>query len=180
MRHLKTQAIILKRRNVGEADRILTVLSEKAGKISIKAAGVRKITSRRSSHIELLNYSQLSLYKGRGMNVLIEAQTMDAFSEIKDNLRKTGYAYYICELVDGLCPENQENSAIFQLLKETLTRLSLGSEIKTLIHDFEVTLLSLLGFYPNYQVAPQFNTTAYIEQILEKKLKTRQILLQFI
>ena len=62
-RAYKTEAIIIKRRNFGEADRILTILTKNYGKIQVRAPGVRKITSRRSSHIELLNFSSLTLYR---------------------------------------------------------------------------------------------------------------------
>ena len=62
MRTYKIEGIVLRRRNLGEADRILTVLSRESGKISIKAPGVRRIPSRRSSHVELLNHSKFTLY----------------------------------------------------------------------------------------------------------------------
>jgi len=107
MRNLKVDGIILKRKNVGEADRILTVFTKQFGKLSIKAAGVRKIASRRASHIELLNLVQMGLYKGQGMHVLTEAVSTESFSSIKADLTKVGFAYHICELVDGLCPEGQ-------------------------------------------------------------------------
>ena len=60
MRSFKTEGIVIKRRNFNEADRIITVFSKRNGKINIKASGVRKITSRRSPHLELLNYSIFS------------------------------------------------------------------------------------------------------------------------
>ena len=64
MRTHKTEGIIIKRRNYGEADRILTVFTKYNGKIQVKATGIRRIPSRRSAHVELLNYSVLNLYKG--------------------------------------------------------------------------------------------------------------------
>src|SRR5579859_8022976 len=107
MRQLIAEGIVLKRRNIGEADRILTVLTRSFGKMSIKAIGVRKITSKRSSHIEPLNHVILSLYKGKAMPVLTEITTKESFSDIKQDLQKIGFAYHLCELVDGLCPEGQ-------------------------------------------------------------------------
>jgi recombination protein O len=123
MRNFKTEGIIIKRRNHNEADRILTVMTRDYGKIQVKATGVRKITSRRSAHIELLNHTALHLYKGSGFTVLTEARVIDDFALIKKDFTKIGQAYHVCELVDGLCPDNQENSAVFTLLKRTLGRL---------------------------------------------------------
>jgi DNA repair protein RecO (recombination protein O) len=129
MRHLRTEGIVIKRKNYGEADRILTILTRDHGKISVKAAGVRKITSRRSSHIELLNHVAMGLYKAHAFPVLTEAKMIEDFEPIKKDFSKVGLAYHLCELIDGLCPENQENAKVFFLLRNFLTQLSQGDEI---------------------------------------------------
>ncbi|MCL5435180.1 MAG: DNA repair protein RecO [Patescibacteria group bacterium] len=179
MRSYKTEGIVIRRRNFGEADRLLTVFSKKHGKIQIKAVGVRKINSRRSPHIELLNHSLFNLYKGAGMPILTEVENFENFSEIKENLTKVGFAYHICELIDGLCAENQENEEIFHLLQRTLSRLSLETDIAVVIHEFEIDLLTKLGFYKPSSLSLNFDTSLFIEQILERKLKARQILFAF-
>lgn len=176
MKSTKADAIVIKRRNVGESDRLLTVFTKQQGKIVIKASGVRKITSRRASHIEPLNYVQLSLYQGRKYPILTEAQTLDAFSFIKQDLKRLSFAYHICELIDGLCPENQENSAVFDLLLDTIQRLaSEQDDVVPLIHGFEVELLSLLGYWHGAAIAETVDTGMLIENIMERKLKSRYI-----
>lgn len=176
MKQTKTEGIIIKRRNIGEADRILTIFTKTNGKISIKASGVRKITSRRASHIELLNESLLFLYKGRGMPVLTEVQIINSNSNIKNNLKKIGVAYYFCELVDGLCAENEENGEVYDLLKSMLVKIGNEEVITPLVSDFETKLLKKLGYFS----AEQKNTAIYIEEILEKKLKTPPIFHQIL
>ena len=179
MRSYKTEGIVIRRRNFGEADRLVTIFSKKHGKIQVKAVGVRKINSRRSSHIELLNYSTFNLYKGRSMSLLTEVSNIEDFSEIKEDLIKTGFAYHICELVDGLCAENQENEEIFYLLQKTLKRLSLENDIAAIVREFEIELLTKLGFYKQSDITQNLNTSVFIEQILERKLKSKQILPRF-
>jgi len=201
MRSFKINGIIVKRVNYKDADRILTVFTKEQGKISIKAAGIRRIPSRRSPHVELLNHSLLTLYRGNAFPVLTEAQTFDSFSSLKQDLSKIGFAYHICELIDGLCPEGQENVAVFELLKNTLTRLSqpvilersangaieslsedfivayqpLQDDIVSIIHEFEVELLNLLGYWNNNRAVLNWDTHAFIENIIERKLKSRNI-----
>lgn len=126
MRSFRTEGIIIKRRDFGEADRILTVMTRDYGKLKIKASGVRKITSRRAAHIELLNHTVLHLYRGITFAVLTEAKMLEDFSAVKEDFNKVGLAYHICELIDGLCPENQENRNVFELLQRTLGDLSEG------------------------------------------------------
>src|SRR5579883_1179536 len=115
MKTFVVEGVVLKRRNVGEADRILTIFTRTHGKLTVKAVGVRKIASKRSSHIELLNRVSIGLYKGKGMPVVTEATAIESFPQIKEDLTKIGFAYHLCELVDGLCPEGQENSTVFAL-----------------------------------------------------------------
>lgn len=210
MRNFRTEGIIIKRRNFNEADRILTVMTKEYGKLQIKASGVRKITSRRAAHIELLNHAVLHLYKGNTFSILTEAKMVDDFSPIKEDFGKVGLAYHLCELVDGLCPDNQENSKVFFLLKKTLVELSqqdnvtlpqytaaeiddytlgtfgigvsdaphvgLGNNQQDMLHNFEVALLSELGYWNGHNtLLNQLDPHAMIEAILERKLKSRSL-----
>ena len=208
MRNFRTEGIIIKRRDFGEADRILTVMTRDYGKLKIKASGVRKITSRRAAHIELLNHTILHLYKGHTFSVLTEAKMLADFSPIKENFDKVGLAYHFCELVDGLCPENQENRNVFFLLHKTLADLSNQSDVylpqyataeiddytlgtfglgvsdaprvvneqNGLLQNFEVALLSELGYWDRKDsFQKRFGTHEMIEDILERKLKSRSI-----
>lgn len=177
MKTFQVEGIVLKRQNIGEADRILTVLTKDQGKLSIKAIGVRKIASKRASHIEPLNVAVLSLYKGKGMPILTEANTLQNFSSLKNDLTKIGFAYHLCELVDGLCPENQDNREIFFMLQSVLQDLESGKEdLATLIHAFEVSLLTSLGYWSSVQKLQNVDLSYLIEGILERKLKTRKFL----
>lgn len=180
MRNFKTEGIIIRRRNSGEADRIITLFTKNNGKIQVKATGVRRIASRRSSHIELLNYSVVTLYKGYSLPILTEAQTICDYGGIKENLKLIGIAYHLCELVDSLCAENQENTRIFFLLYNTFHALSDGNELKQVVHSFEKNILSELGFFSNTTFARTADTHAAIEHILERKLKTTDLLPHFI
>jgi DNA repair protein RecO (recombination protein O) len=175
MRNFKTEGIIIKRRNHKDSDRVLTVLTKTHGKIYVRAAGVRKITSRRAGHIEVLNHSVLTLYQGHSYPVLTEVSPINNFSEIKEDLDSIGHALHLCELVDVLCPENQENSTVFQLLNETLTKLCNGDKTKTLINEFEMRLLTQLGYWNKTNFVQAFDSENFIENIIERKLKARTI-----
>ncbi len=178
MRSFKTEGIVIKRSNYSEADRIITIFSKRNGKIKIKASGVRRITSRRSPHVELLNLCIFNLHQGKNMPVLTEVESIENFSAIKKDLKKIGTAYHLCELIDGLCAENQENQEIFNLLRKTLRNLSKEEDFTKLIYEFEIELLRLLGFYNAKNPDLKINTQGIIEEILERRLKTKQIIPQ--
>lgn len=141
----KTEGIILKRRDFGEADRILTVFSLHRGKITVLAKGVRRITSRRSGNVELLNRVQMYLYPGKNFLILTEATALDTFARLKEDLTLSTYAYHILELTDKLTAENQENRDLYEHLYEVLKRLSRKPR-QILIRAYEVKILSNLGF----------------------------------
>lgn len=179
MKTFKTEGIVIKRINYNEADRIITIFSKKSGKISVKASGVRRITSRRSPHIELLNYCVFNLHMGKNMYTLTEVDSLNDFSNLKKDLKKIAAAFHICELMDGLCAENQESEAIFNLLLQTLSKISQNYNLKETVYEFEIELLTILGFHKPQLSKIRINTQEVIEEILERKLKTRQILAQF-
>ncbi|MSU25824.1 MAG: DNA repair protein RecO [Candidatus Levybacteria bacterium] len=175
VRNFRTEGIIIKRRNIGEADRILTLLTPFNGKIYVKAPGVRKITSRRSSHIEPFTHSLFTLYRGRATPIVTEVQCIEYFILLRENLTKIGSAYYFCELIDGLCAQDQEQLSVFNLLKKSLSHLNMDGDIESIVHNFEIELLIRLGFYKQSSETKNFNASEFIEQLLERRLKTRRM-----
>jgi DNA repair protein RecO (recombination protein O) len=182
MRNYKAEGIIVKRRNFKESDRILTVFTRDFGKIYVKAVGVRRITSRRSGHIEPLNRVIMSLYPGKVFPVLTDVGTLNSFSYLKTNLDRVALSYHICELIDGLCPENQENRAVFDLLNTTLEKLSASDDTGKAVSEFEMQILSILGYLPagrqgwnKSNFAEVFDTESFIENILERRLRSLKI-----
>lgn len=145
MQGIKVEGVILKRRNFGEADRILTVLSYQKGKITVLAKGVRRITSRRGGNVELLNRSLMYLHPAKNFLILTEALVLDTYRKLKEDLTLSTYAFHIIELVDKLTAENQENRILYEHLVNVLQRLS-AKPRQILARAFEAKILTNLGF----------------------------------
>ena len=173
MRTYKTEGIILRRINFGEADRLITIFSKHYGKQKVLGKGVRKIKSRRAPHLELFNQSVIFLHRGKNFDIITEAQTVNSFSDLRDDLSKIQAAYRICELVNELCPEHQENRPVYEFMLQTLTGISLNSnDLNQWINSFSLNLLWNLGFLPNGKNLSFPQIDPFIENIIEKKLKT--------
>lgn len=157
MRGFKTEGIVLKRKDFGEADRVLTVFTLHKGKISILAKGIRRIISRRAGNVELLNRVSLYLHQTKGMPILTEAESLETFPEVKENLTLSAYAFHVIELVDKLTAENQDNRILYGYLVESLRRLERVPR-QILIRAFEVKILSVLGFI-------DFSSKSYISTL---------------
>lgn len=173
----KTPAIILKRKNFGEADKILTIFSLHSGKIKVLAKGVRKINSRRGGSLEIFNCCRFVLRRGKDFDLISEVEPILTFREWRKNLKKVAVAYYFCELVDKLLPEGQENKKIFELLKNYLNSLRDFDDLN-FVRSFEEFLLEYLGFGVPLDLKKQKRSLKpYIEQIVEKEIKTPRLLL---
>ena len=132
----KTEGIVLKRINFGEADRLLTLYSKHYGKIRALAKGVRRVTSRKGGNLEIFNHVSLFLIHGRNLDLLSEAQVINTYKSWRKELKKIGLAYYLCELVDKLTPEGQENQVVFELLRDSLSLIDKEKPLE-LIRSFE-------------------------------------------
>ncbi len=148
IRTYRTQAVVLGHVEFGEADRILKLFTHERGKITAIAKGVRKIRSRKAGHLEPFTRVNLFLAKGRNMDIITQAETVDAYLDLREDLRRVAYAAYVVEVLDRFTYEEGQNVGIFNLLVNTLSRLETHPNSETVIHYFELRLLELLGFRP--------------------------------
>ncbi|MCB0166614.1 MAG: DNA repair protein RecO [Anaerolineae bacterium] len=144
----RTDAIILRRTDFGEADRLLTVFTPERGKLRLLAKGARKITSRKAGHIELFTLSNLFVATGRTWDIISQAEIVEAYRGLREDLAKTGHAYYLAELVDRFTEEHDPHQPLYELLALALAHLSLSEDPFLVLRYFEMRLLSLTGFQP--------------------------------
>jgi DNA repair protein RecO (recombination protein O) len=150
-RNYKTEAIILKKTKLGEADRILTLYTPHLGKIQAIAKGVRRPRSKMSGHLELITHSLVPLVRGKNLDTITGSQTIHGFLALKSDLRLSSYALYIIELVNKFTEENIENYSLFKLLLETLKQLEGSVNSELVLRFFELHLLSYVGYRPQLQ-----------------------------
>ncbi len=139
---------MLKRSDLGEADKIVTLYTPHHGKIRVVAKGVRRPTSRLGGHVELFIHGTMMLARGRNLDIITQSQTIDSFINLRDDLWRTSYAYYVAELLDLLTEENIENEAVYELLLATLKRLAEERNPESAVRFFEMQALGLLGYRP--------------------------------
>ncbi len=150
-RNYQTEAIIIKKTKLGEADRILTLYTPHLGKIQAVAKGVRRPRSKLAGHLELLTHSQVSLARGRNLDTVTGSQTINSFLPLKSELELTAYALYTIELVDQFTADQIENYPLFQVLLETMHRLCQTGDNELVLRYFELHLLNEIGYRPQLQ-----------------------------
>jgi DNA repair protein RecO (recombination protein O) len=144
----RTEGLILRRGDFGEADRLL-MLATPAGKRRVVAKGVRKTTSKLAGHIELFTRASLLLAVGRNLDILTQSQIVNGHSTLRRELPRLSCAYYAAELYDRFTEEEDENRALFDLVAEAFAALDLSANPDLVLRAYELRLLHLTGYRPH-------------------------------
>ena len=143
----RSEAVILRRSDYGEADRLLTLLTP-GGKRRVLAKGARKTVSRLAGHIELFSHATVLLAVGRTFDILTGSSLLDSYDQLRSDLNRISAAYYATELIDRLIEEDDENQLAFELLVETLGELDRATTLDLVLRSFELRLLGYAGYRP--------------------------------
>lgn len=149
-RSFRVEAVVLRHADWGEADRILGLYTRERGKLRVVAKGARRIKSRKAGHLEPFTRVTLQLARGRDLPIVTQADTVEAYLTIGDDLVKTANASYVVELLDRFTYEDESaDPAIFRLLTDTLARVAVHVDPWLAIRYYEIRLLDFLGFRPH-------------------------------
>ncbi len=165
------EAIILKRTDLGEADRILTLFTPGKGKFHAVAKGIRRPISKKAGHLELLSHSQLQLALGRNLDIITQAEIRENFLNLRTQLWHMTCGLYLAELVDRFIEDHSPHPAVYNLMLQMLRSLEAdavdiqqrkakgnlilaGQELtrsNLLLRYFEIHLLSHIGYEPAFR-----------------------------
>lgn len=146
----KAEAIVLRQQTIGEADRVVTLLTREYGKLRAVARGIRRPTSRLGGRVEPFTHARLLLARGRTLDVIAQADVVGAFAGLRDDLTRSAYASYIAELVDRFLPERDRHENVFDLVQRTLADLDGAGEEEVELYAlwFALHLAADLGYRP--------------------------------
>jgi DNA repair protein RecO (recombination protein O) len=144
----RTEAVVLRRQDLGEADRLLTVYSLDRGKLRLVAKGVRRPRSRKAGHLEPFTRVKLLLARGRELDIITQAEAIETYPGIQDDLIRFGQASYTVELLDRFTVDRDENQTLYRLLINTLERLISGEDLPAIMLFYELRLLEYVGYRP--------------------------------
>lgn len=144
----RTEAVVLSRMALGEADRILTVFTPRYGKLRIIAKGARRPNSKLGPHLEYFTKVSLMLARGRELDTVTAAETIDPHLNLRTDLTAFGHASHIAELLLRLTEDRQEQPAAFDLLTRSLRLLADRVDPFAVTRHFELALLGMLGYRP--------------------------------
>ncbi|MBZ2175724.1 DNA repair protein RecO [Schnuerera sp. xch1] len=147
--YTKTEGIVLKELRFKETSKILTILTKKHGKIHAMARGAYRPKSQLISNTQPFSYNSYYFFKGRNFYYINQADIIDSFYSIRENINRVMYGSYLLELTEVSTLEGEENEKLFLLLKKGLTVLSsLQKDFIKFILAYEIKYISFLGYKP--------------------------------
>lgn len=149
-RSFRTPALVLKRRNFGESDRQVTLLTPHFGKFDAIAKGARKPASKKTGHVELFMKSDVLIAKGRNLDLITQAEMIEPYLPIREDLLRGAYASYTAELLDRFTYDSDDSAtqSLFDLLDATFLRLCTDEDPRRVLRYYELHLLEEIGFRP--------------------------------
>ncbi len=172
-RTVKSEAIVLRKRSLLKKDTIVTLFTERSGKINVLAKGIKKITSRRLPHTETGNLINVILYRKDERYFLQETKLISAFSQIKKDQKKLVYFYLFLFILERLLPENAKEIKVYQLAKSFLVALSKKDLGEDGLCSYLNKLLSVLGYLKGEKTLPEIKL--FVEEIINEKIPSLSI-----
>ena len=149
---VKMKGIIIAENNMGDFDKMLTMLTPGAGKISCVAKGARRPKSTLLAGTQFLCFGEYIMYKGQEHYTINSCDTIEIFYNLRIDLNKLQYAVNITKIIQDVTTENENSYKILQLYLNTLYMLSeTDKNPEFIISVFKIKLLSLIGFKPRIE-----------------------------
>lgn len=145
----REQGIVLRGYKLGEADRILVLMTQGTGKVRAVAKGVRKTTSRFGGRLEPYTHVDISLYKGRSLDVISQVEVVNAFRGLRDDYDRMTAGTAMLEAIDQVAEEREPAVRLFLLLVRGLRALDAGPRDPSVVLDaFLLKLMAVEGYRP--------------------------------
>lgn len=152
---IKTEAIVLRETEYKDHDKLLTLLTKEHGKLTVRARGVKGKTSKIKAGCQLLCYSEFTLKDYQGFYYVSEAEPVQMFTELRDDLELLSLASYFAQAAEVISQEDVPNPELLSLLLNAMYALSkLKLPQKLVKAAFELRIACLSGYEPYLERCP--------------------------
>ena len=150
MKQVKVSGVVISESNMGDYDKMITLLTPNLGKISCSARGARRTKSLLLAGTQFLCFGEYQLFKGGDSYNINSCETIEMFYNLRTDLDKLTYSSYITKIVSDVTTENQNSYNTLKLFLNTLYTISeTDKDLDLVVSVFKLRLLKILGFAPN-------------------------------
>ena len=145
-----TNVINLKSYNISEADKIIVMYSKEKGLIKGVAKGIKKTTSKLGGRMDMLVANKLMLNKGKTLDTICQAEALNTFFNLRNDMNKLFYAMYCSEIVSNFGIENDPNSDeiynLFYSFLEKLSNAKTKEQAMLSVLKFQIKIMHITGY----------------------------------
>ncbi len=150
MKNVKLSGVVIAEHNMGDFDKMLTILTPNLGKINCSARGARRPKSQLLSGTQFLCFGEYMMFKGSDVYTINSCETIELFYNIRTDFDKLQYASYITRIITDVTTENQNSYHTLKLFLNTLFAISeTDKDLDFITSVFKLRMLKILGFSPN-------------------------------
>jgi DNA repair protein RecO (recombination protein O) len=147
---INTNGIILREQNIGERDRLVTVLTREKGVLKAFVRGANSLKDKKHSATGLLCYSDFSIFEGKDSYIIDSAEPLEVFFNLRNDIVRLSLAQYFCEVSQELAPEGENAESFLRVLLNCLHYLANGSlPVEQLKAILEMRFAALAGYMPD-------------------------------
>ena len=172
-RSLKAEAVVLKKRDLLNKDVLISLFTQDLGRLTVFAKGIKKITSRRSSHLQTGNLINIIIIHKNERYYLQESELLSGFSELKKDEKKVSNLYLFLFVLERLLPEQQKETKAYNLTKNFLIDLSKSTKPNSIAVKYLSDIMMQLGYLDKKVNFPELKSL--IEEIINEKIPLLQL-----
>jgi DNA repair protein RecO (recombination protein O) len=146
---VRVEGIVIRALDYGEGDKILSVFTRQAGKLSVMARGAKKIKSRYTAAAQLFTYGEYTFFRTHSMGTLRNAEIQHSYHKLREQLHTAAYAAYLAELTERLTGEGEPDEYLFEQLKAALDALEQEKDPQIVVLIYELKIIAAAGYMPS-------------------------------
>ncbi|NLM94359.1 MAG: DNA repair protein RecO [Firmicutes bacterium] len=159
----RSEAIVLRTWDLGEADKALTLYTKDEGKIRAAGRGARRMRSRLLAVCQPFVHGRYLFFRGKGMDTIAQGELINSYRGLREELDRMAAAAYLAELVDVLVEERDPQEELFRLLSDSFDFMVEHGPTALLLRFFELQLMNLLGYRPRLADCAVCGTQQYVD-----------------
>ncbi|WP_248926650.1 DNA repair protein RecO [Paenibacillus hamazuiensis] len=144
----RVEGIVIRSMDYGEGNKIITLFSKEVGKVSVMARGAKKVKSRHAAAVQPFTHGYYTFFKGGSMGTLNDAEIIDSFHTLREELKLAAYCSYLTELTDRMLEDQEAHGFLFEQLKAAFQSMAEGKDADILVHIYEMKMLAFAGYSP--------------------------------
>jgi len=168
-RSIKAKALVLHTRNLGEADRMIVLLTQNLGKIRVVAKGVRRPHAKAGGSLEPGNLVECLLIQTKSWSILTQTKLVADTAQIRENLKAVKQLFQLLEMIDAMFVEEEIEQQLFDHVLK-LRQMVITRQPRSQILQHMTQLVVRLGFIPPDLTQTTF--AKYIEELVGRKMKS--------